>query len=164
MPNDDHSAAEDRWVRTVVEEIRRFQSLRPRPGRVLRYTPMPPAFMVAEKLEKLAGLQGYSAWPEASRIAAAAEAEGFAAASAYAAGKSLATDEERADVFKKYIKEVSGTAKRYAMSRPQAAGTSRSGPAAQPPPAASVAVVSGPVQQPGLPSASVPRSPSAPEE
>jgi len=43
MPNDDHSAAEDRWVRTVVEEIRRFQSLRPRPGRVLRYTPMPPA-------------------------------------------------------------------------------------------------------------------------
>jgi len=102
--------------------------------------------------------------PEASRAPAAAEAEGFAAASAYAAGKSLATDEERSDVFRTYVKEMCLSAYRYAKSRPQAAGTSRSGPAAQPPPATSVAVVSGPVQLRGLPSASAPRFPSAPEE
>jgi hypothetical protein len=107
--------------------------------------------------QRMAGLQGSGiAWrygaipePEASHAAVDAEAEGFAAASAYAASKSLATDEERSDVFRTYIKEMLLSAYRYAKSRPQAAGTSRSGPATQPPPAAFVAVVSGPMQPRG---------------
>jgi hypothetical protein len=97
--------------------------VRARVNKSLACWPVPPKdrchveLMVAEKLEKLAGLQGYSPWPEASRIAAAAaEAEGFAAASAYAASKSLATDEERFDVFRTYIKEMWLSAYRYAKS------------------------------------------------
>uniref|UniRef100_A0A0D3HTI5 Uncharacterized protein n=1 Tax=Oryza barthii TaxID=65489 RepID=A0A0D3HTI5_9ORYZ len=185
MANDD-GGAHDRWVRTVVDELRRFRALRPRPGRVPRFTPMPPdararmnktlgalwplaqssrddvVFRVAQMISGVRGPpprpHAFTPEPEASRIAVAAEAEGFAAASAYAAGKSVATDEERSDLYRKYVKEVWGSVHRYVASRPQAAGTSRSVPAAQPPP---VAVVSGPVQQPGLPSASAPRAGSS---
>ena len=89
--------------------------------------------------------------PEASR---AAEAEAFAAASAYAAGKDLlATEAGRFEVFQTYIRELWTRACRYAKSRarPQAAGASTSrraglgAAAALPPPpgASSVAYVAG---------------------
>uniref|UniRef100_A0A0E0C3I9 WPP domain-containing protein n=1 Tax=Oryza meridionalis TaxID=40149 RepID=A0A0E0C3I9_9ORYZ len=152
MANDD-GGAHDRWVRTVVDELRRFRALRPRPGRVPRFTPMPPEVrarmnktlgalwplaqstrdevvsVIAQRISGVRGLprrrHGFTPEPEASRIAVAAEAEGFAAASAYAAGKSVATDEERSDLYQKYTKEVWGSVYRYEASRAQAAGTSR---------------------------------------
>ena len=163
MANDDLNAL-DLWNRTVVEEIRRFQSLRPHPGRVLRCTPMPPEVkaqldktlgiwplpqstrdgMVDMVAKKMAGLlpiglhDGVIPEPEAVRAAAAVDAEAFAAASAYAADKDLATDAGRSEVFQTYVKELWTRAKRYIESRPQAAGTSRAGLAAPPPPAAFV--------------------------
>ena len=83
-------------------------------------------------------LDGVIPEPEASRADAAVDAEAFAAASAYAADKDLATDAERFEVFQTYVKELWTRAKRYIESRPQAAGTSRAGLAAPPPPAAFV--------------------------
>lgn len=149
MANDDGC-----WVRTVVDELRR-------PGRVPRFSPMPAdvrvrmnktlgalwplaqssrddvVFRVAQMISGVRGPpprpHAFTPEPEASRIAVAAEAEGFAAASAYAAGKSVATDEERSDLYRKYVKEVWGSVHRYVASRPQAAGTSRSVPSASAP-------------------------------
>lgn len=178
----DDGDARARWVDVaVLDELQRFRSLRRRPGRVPRFTPMPPevwarftkelgAFWplaqstrddivscIAQRISGSRGSlprrHGFIPEPEATGIAVAAEAEGFAAASAYAADKSVATDEERCNLYRKYVKEVWGSVYRYEASRAQAAGgTSRSGPAAQPP---TVAVVS------GLPSASAPHAGSS---
>ncbi|KAF8653753.1 hypothetical protein HU200_061867 [Digitaria exilis] len=89
-------------------------------------------------------LHGFTPEPEASRIAVAAEA----AASAHAAGKPVATtDEERCNLYRRYVKEVWHSVYRHEASRHhQAAGTEpSSGPAAQaqPPPVTVVVSRSG---------------------
>uniref|UniRef100_A0A0D9WK73 WPP domain-containing protein n=1 Tax=Leersia perrieri TaxID=77586 RepID=A0A0D9WK73_9ORYZ len=157
MANDD-GGAEERWIRTVVDELRRFHALRPHPSGVRpRFAPLPPELRArmheklgalwplaqstrdgivsraARRISGAAGLPwrryGFIPEPEASRIAVAADAEAFAAVSAYAAGKSVATDEERSDLYRMYAKEVWASVYRYEESRAQAAAatSSRSG-------------------------------------
>ena len=122
--------------------------------KVFRHTPMPPEVRaeLANSLgiwplpqstrdgavDTVAKQMGLSAGYLALRHGTIPEPEASRAASAYAADKDLATDAERFEVFQTYVKELWTRAKRYIESRPQAAGTSRAGLAAPPPPAAFV--------------------------